>query len=52
MESLVRLNTREEIPFITGLTRQKTELDSSVPQSETINSLFGQISSCISVSFT
>ena len=49
MDSLSRLNTKDEAPFITVLTRQKTDLDPSIPQADTINNLFGQINSCISV---
>ena len=36
-------------PFITGITRQNTDIDPSIPQADTINALFGQINSCISV---
>ena len=52
METQNKKNTKEEAPFITSLNKQKTELDTGTPQAETINNLFGQINSFISVFFT
>jgi hypothetical protein len=43
------MNTREETPFITALTRQTTELDFTIPNADTINVLFGQLNQCITV---
>lgn len=42
------MNMKEDKPF---LTRQVTEIDSTIPQADTINTLFGQITNCISVKF-
>lgn len=49
MENSSRANNKDETLFVTAPMKQKTEFDVSLPQSDTIKSLFGQINSCISV---
>jgi hypothetical protein len=52
MENSSRANNKDETLFVTAPMKQKTEFDVSLPQSDTIKSLFGQINSCISVQST
>lgn len=49
MDPLSRLNTKDE-PFLTSIPRPVSEIDSSIPQADTINTLYSQINTCISVS--
>jgi hypothetical protein len=51
MDQLSKLNTKDE-PFLTSLPKPLSELDASIPQADTINLLYSQINTCITVTST